>query len=73
MQTSFFFFGEDGGGGRREQSDKSRNALIRYKQISISVTKCPQALLANFYITCVSKYRQLTSQSVPQMLLFKSG
>ena len=39
--------------------------------ISISVTKCALALLANFNITCVSEYRQFMSQSVPQMLLFK--
>ena len=45
--------------------------LIRCKRISISVTKCPLALLANFNITCVSEYRQFMSQSVPQMLLFK--
>ena len=45
--------------------------LIRCTRISISVTKCPLALLANFNITCVSEYRQFMSQSVPQMLLFK--
>ena len=45
--------------------------LIRCTRISISVTKCPLALLANFNITCVSEYIQLMSQSVPQMLLFK--
>ena len=45
--------------------------LIRCTRISISVMKCPLALLANFNITCVSEYRQFMSQSVPQMLLFK--
>ena len=45
--------------------------LIRCTRISISVTKCPLALLANINITCVSEYRQFMSQSVPQMLLFK--
>ena len=45
--------------------------LIRCTRISISVTKCPLALLPNFNITCVSEYRQFMSQSVPQMLLFK--
>ena len=45
--------------------------LIRCTRISISVTKCPLALLANFNITCVSEYRQFMSQSVPQMLLCK--
>ena len=45
--------------------------LIRCTRISISVTKCPLALLANFNITCVSEYRQFMSQSVPEMLLFK--
>ena len=45
--------------------------LIRCTRISISVTKCPLALLANFNITCVSEYRQFMSQSVLQMLLFK--
>ena len=45
--------------------------LIRCTRISISVTKCPLALLANFNITCVSECRQFMSQSVPQMLLFK--
>ena len=44
---------------------------IRCTRISISVMKCPLALLANFNITCVSEYRQFMSQSVPQMLLFK--
>ena len=45
--------------------------LIRCPRISINVTKCPLALLANFNITCVSEYRQFMSQSVPHMLLFK--
>ena len=45
--------------------------LIRCTRFSISVTKCPLALLANFNISCVSEYRQFMSQSVPQMLLFK--
>ena len=45
--------------------------LIRCTRISISVTKCPLALLANFNITFVSEYSQFMSQSVPQMLLFK--
>ena len=45
--------------------------LIRCMRISISVTKCPLALLANFNITRVSEYTQFTSQSVPQMLLLK--
>ena len=45
--------------------------IIRCTQISISVTKCPLALLPNFNITHVTEYGQKMSQSVPQMLLFK--
>ena len=45
--------------------------LIRCMRISISATKCPFALLANFDITHVSEYRQFMSQSVLQIMLFK--
>ena len=44
---------------------------IRCKRISISVTKCPLALLANFNIAPASEYRQFMLQSDPQTLLFK--
>ena len=41
--------------------------LVRCTRISISVTKCPFALLPNFNITRFLEYRQLMSQSVPQI------
>ena len=47
--------------------------VIVCTRVSISVTKCPLALLPNFKITRASEYRQLTSKSVPQMLLLKKG
>ena len=39
--------------------------LIRCTRISISVMKCPHALLPNFNITHFSEYRQLMSQCPP--------
>ena len=55
-------------------TDISRNTPTcnyRRTQISVSVTKFSWALLPNFNITRVTEYRELTPQSVPQMLLFK--
>ena len=52
---------------------KTLRYVRKCTQISISVTKCPLALLPNFNITHVSEYRQFMSQSVPQMLLVKTG